>query len=223
MSFLKPRSSETNRDRLLTVAEVAILEKGFAATSIEELIAEVGISKSGFFYHFRDKSDLLKAILERHVAVEEIWFDDLFARAADPGGDPLISFLNFLDMLRDEMERLPDVHPGCLIAACCFQERLFEREIHQIAESNLRRWRERGHQKLAEIAARHPPRIDVDLEALADMLTALTDGAIILSKTVREKKALPRQITLYRIFVESVFRAPTGAAVAGQPEAAMAD
>jgi AcrR family transcriptional regulator len=42
--------------------EAAVLEKGFAATSIEELIAAVGITKSGFFYHFKDKNELAKAL-----------------------------------------------------------------------------------------------------------------------------------------------------------------
>lgn len=203
MSFLKPRSTETNRDRLMTVAELAILEKGFAATSIEELIAEVGITKSGFFYHFPDKSALVKAILERHIKVEEAWFDDLFGRATHD--DPLIEFLTFLELLQGEMDRLPDVHPGCLIAVCCFQERLFEREVHEIAARNLLRWRERVHARLCKIAERYPPKIEIDLEGLADMMTALTDGAIILSKTVRQKEALPRQIALYHQFVETVF------------------
>lgn len=40
--------------RILEVAEAAVLAKGFAATSIEELIAAVGITKSGFFYHFKE-------------------------------------------------------------------------------------------------------------------------------------------------------------------------
>ena len=34
------------RDRLLALAEVAVLEKGFAATSIDELIAGAGITKA---------------------------------------------------------------------------------------------------------------------------------------------------------------------------------
>lgn len=206
MSFLKPRSTETNRDKLMTVAEIAILEKGLAATSIEELIAEVGITKSGFFYHFPDKSALVKAILQRHIAVEEKWLDDLFGRARDGNDDPLDEFLTFLGLLQGEMERLPDVHPGCLIAVCCFQERLFERDVHVLAASNLLRWRERFHERFQVIARHHAPKIDVELDALADMLTALTDGAIILSKTVREKSVLPRQIGLYRHFVEAVFR-----------------
>ena len=51
----KPRrkGGET-REQILAVAEASVLAKGFAATSIEEIIAEVGLTKSGFFYHFRD-------------------------------------------------------------------------------------------------------------------------------------------------------------------------
>ncbi len=205
MSFLKPRSIETNRDKLMTAAELAILEKGFAATSIEELIAEVGITKSGFFYHFRDKSELIKAILERHLAAEEVWFEGLFARARELNDDPLHEFLIFLRLLREDMERLPDVHPGCLIATCCFQERLFEREVHELAKNSLLKWRSKIHERLLRAANAYPPVIDVDLEELADMLTALTDGAIILSKTVREKEVLPKQAELYRQFVKTVF------------------
>lgn len=37
------------------------------------------------------------------------------------------------------------------------------------------------------------------------MLAVLVDGAIILSKTVREKEALPRQIALYEVFVSGLF------------------
>ena len=205
MSFLKPRSTETNRDKLMTVAELAILEKGFAATSIEELIAEVGITKSGFFYHFRDKSELVKAILERHLEAEAMWFAGLFARARELDDDPLHEFLIFLRLLREDMERLTDVHPGCLITACCFQERLFEREVHELAMDSLLKWRRQFHERLTKIARIYPPLVDVDLVALADMLTALTDGGIILSKTVREKEVLPQQVELYRQFVKTVF------------------
>ena len=34
---------------------------------IDEIIAEAGITKSGFFYHFRDKNDLAKALLQRSI------------------------------------------------------------------------------------------------------------------------------------------------------------
>ena len=44
-----PGRGERTRAVLLDLAEAAMLEKGYAATSIEELIAAAGITKSGFF------------------------------------------------------------------------------------------------------------------------------------------------------------------------------
>jgi AcrR family transcriptional regulator len=59
----RPEPRNDTRQRILDVAQSAVLEKGFAATSIEEIIAEVGITKSGFFYHFADKGELARALL----------------------------------------------------------------------------------------------------------------------------------------------------------------
>lgn len=75
------------RQRILDVAQAAVLEKGFAGTSIEEIIAAVGITKSGFFYHFADKGELAHALLERYLAEEEVLFDNLFARADELSED----------------------------------------------------------------------------------------------------------------------------------------
>jgi hypothetical protein len=51
---------EATRERILEIAETAVLAKGFGATSIDEVIAEAGLTKSGFFYHFKDKNALAR-------------------------------------------------------------------------------------------------------------------------------------------------------------------
>ena len=48
-------------------------------------------------------------------------------------------------------------------------------------------------------------RFDVDLDDVADMLSVIADGGIILSKAVEDKNVLPRQIMLYRDFVRNLF------------------
>src|SRR5215471_5284107 len=120
-----PRKGSDTRERILDVAEGSVLEKGFAATSIEEVIAAVGITKSGFFYHFRDKNELAKALLIRYVEREDALFDDLFARADELNEDPLHGFLVGLKMMSELMADLPNGHPGCLVASYCYQDRLF--------------------------------------------------------------------------------------------------
>ena len=182
-----------------------MLEKGFAATSIEEVIAAVGITKSGFFYHFKDKNELAKALLVRYVEREDALFDELFARADELNEDPLHGFLVGLKMMSELMADLPNGHPGCLVASFCYQDR-------SVRQGRARAQR-RGGAQLAQavpraprqIAARYPPRIEVDLDDLADMLSVIADGGIILSRTIKDKQALARQMLLYRDFIKAVF------------------
>lgn len=200
-----PRRGGDTRERILDTAEAAVLEKGFAGTSIDELIAAVGITKSGFFYHFRDKGELAKALLVRYIERENELFDELFRRADELNEDPLHGFLVALKMMSEMMSDLPAGHPGCLVAAYCYQDRLFDREVRDLNAAALLGWRERFRERLEAIAKRYPPRIKVDLDDLADTLSVIADGGIILSKVVKDKDALPRQVMLYREFVRLIF------------------
>ena len=201
-----PRKGSDTRERILEVAEAAVLEKGFAATSIDELIAAVGITKSGFFYHFKDKNELAKALLVRYVEREDALFDDLFRRADELNEDPLHGFLVGLKMMSELMADLPNGHPGCLVASFCYQDRLFDREVRDLNSKAVLNWRRRFRERLELIAARYPPKGVVDLDDLADMLSVIADGGIILSRVVNDKQALSRQIMLYRGFIRTIFQ-----------------
>ena len=193
------------RERILDAAEAAVLDKGFAATSIEELIAAVGITKGGFFYHFKDKGELAEALLLRYIERENALFDALFARADALNEDPLQAFLAGLEMLAGLMADLPNGHPGCLVASFCYQDRLFDKDVRDLNAAAVLGWRKRFRERLDLIAARHERRIDVELDDVADMLSVIADGGIILSKVVHDKAALPRQIMLYRDYVRAIF------------------
>lgn len=52
---------------------------------------------------------------------------------------------------------------------------------------------------------RYEPRVAVNLDDVADMLSVMADGGIILSRVVSDKNVLPRQVMLYRDFVRAIF------------------
>jgi TetR/AcrR family transcriptional regulator, transcriptional repressor for nem operon len=199
---------EQTRERLLDLAQDAVLAKGFAATSIEELISAAGLTKSGFFYHFSDKNDLAKALLERYLERERVMFDELFARADALNDDPLHGFLIFLKMFADLLSDLPSGHPGCIVASYCYQDQLFSTDVRALNAAGLAEWRRRFRERLDQIAARYPPKTSVDLDDMADMLSAVADGGIILSKSMHDPTLLPKQIMLFRSFVKLVFAGP---------------
>jgi TetR/AcrR family transcriptional repressor of nem operon len=197
------------RARILEAAQAAVLAKGFEATSIEEIAAEVEISRAGFFYHFADKNALARALLADYIDEEDRIFDRLFARARELHDDPLHAFLIGLKLLAEIFENLPGCHPGCLVATATYHERLFDAEVRALNRRALLGWRARFRTILEEIAARHPPRAEVDLEALADMVTSVCEGGIILSKGLNDPGALVRQVLLFRTLVQELF-APAG-------------
>lgn len=66
------RSAQTRR-ALLVAARSLFIEKGFTSTSTPELVERAGLTRGALYHHFRDKSEVLQAVLEeeaRQVAEE---------------------------------------------------------------------------------------------------------------------------------------------------------
>jgi AcrR family transcriptional regulator len=56
--------SEATRTRLLAVARKRFGTKGYAATSVEDLVRRAGVTKGAFYHHFDDKQAIFRAVLE---------------------------------------------------------------------------------------------------------------------------------------------------------------
>lgn len=199
------RKGEATRERILAVAEASVLAKGFGATSIEEVIAEAGITKSGFFYHFRDKNELAHELLRRYIAEDHRILDEIFGRAAELSEDPLQAFLIGMKMLAELMADLPGGHPGCMIASVCYQERLFDRRVIDLNREAIESVNARIREHLEAIMAVYSPREPLDIDVLAEMLSCIIDGGIIMARVTADPNRLVQQILAYRAFVKLQF------------------
>lgn len=193
------------RSRILNIAEAAVLEKGFEATSIDEIVAGAEISRGGFFYHFKDKNALAQAMLERYIEVENALYDDLFARARELNDDPLHSMLIGLKMLSEMLAEMPDGHPGCVIAATAYQDRLFDQGVRDLNRKAILGWRKRFRQMFEEIATIYEPRESVNLDALGDMVSSVVEGGLVLQRALRERNTASEQIMLLRSYLKLLF------------------
>jgi TetR/AcrR family transcriptional repressor of nem operon len=197
--------SESTRERLLDLAEDAILQKGYAATSIEELIAGAGITKSGFFYHFAEKTELAKALMRRDNARTAAAFEAIFGQADAENAEPLEALLDGLGRFAKAMMAAPQAHPGCLIAAFAYQKTLFDSEHWRLMEEGFAERHAQFRKRLERIAASRAPSAPVDLDDLADMAIAIIQGAIVLDRVRGATDAVDQQITLYRDFISELF------------------
>lgn len=196
---------QDTRERILDVAEKSILEKGFDATSIEEIITAINISKGGFFYHFPDKNALAHALLIRYIEIENQLFDDIFGRAKELDDDPYHTMLIGLKMLAELLDDLPNGHPGCLIASVCYQDRLFDPLVKELYTNALLTWRSRFRTMFEDIVIAYPANEDVNLDHLADMLSGVVEGGIILARALNCPHAVATQILQFRLYIKLLF------------------
>ena len=181
------RKGAETRERIMEIAEASVLAKGFGATSIEEVIAEAGITKSGFFYHFKDKNELARDMMLRYVEENDRIFDDVFSRGRQLSDDPLQSFLITLKLLAEthgrpaeRPPRLPrsprsPIRSACSTARCATSS---PRAVQRLERAVPRRARTRSRAFIRR--ARH-----VDLDDVADMFSCVVDGGIIMSQGAR--------------------------------------
>ena len=186
------------RERLLELAYESVIRKGFASTSIEELVEAAGITKSGFFYHFRDKTDLARQLIEAYTQRNATFLDTLARRARELSDDPLHSFLVFLKLYAEEMEEMTVGHPGCMVATVTFQDQSWDRGVRQLVIDQVTDWRGVFLGWLEEIAKAYPPKGKASLEDLADAILAFTYGGMTIARALGDTSAISRQTMMFR-------------------------
>lgn len=202
------RRGEDRREKILAVAEAAILQKGFSATSIEDILERAHITKGGFFYHFPDKGHLARALVERYIDADMTFFDSLEARACELSEDPLQQMLLFVNLLAESMENLETVHPGCLVASFTYESQLLDEDVHARIAAGTLQWRCKFRSMLERIE--QPQRLanEVPIDQVSDMLSASIEGGILLSRIFGDNALLVQQLKQYRNYIKLLYSSP---------------
>ena len=64
----RERRKEARPGELLEAALDLFIEKGFAATRVDEVAARAGVSKGTLFLYFPSKEELFKAVVRQNIA-----------------------------------------------------------------------------------------------------------------------------------------------------------
>ena len=189
----------------MDIAERHILANGFAATSIDVLITEAGITKGGFFYHFDGKNALASALMQRYREQDAFLFSNLFKRAEELTDDPLQQMLIFIKLLAEMMDNLEGLHPGCLVASVTYESHQVNEEVRAITADSVKDWRKLFKTQIDKINASYTPKAKANSEDLADMLSTIIEGGIVVSRAVNEPKLLVRQLLEYRTYIRLLY------------------
>jgi TetR/AcrR family transcriptional repressor of nem operon len=101
MYHLMPRPTKQHpergdaRTRLLEAARDVIRAQGFAATSVDDLCREAGVTKGAFFHHFQSKEALGVAAAAHWAETTSVFFENAPYHDHDDPLDRLLGYVEF--------------------------------------------------------------------------------------------------------------------------------
>jgi AcrR family transcriptional regulator len=159
----------STRHRLIEAAGRRFYRDGFRNVGIDQVLADVGISKTAFYKHFESKDELLVAAIRQRDEWEMQAVGAAIQKLA--GDDPKARLLALFDVL-DLWFTSPDFK-GCQFINAAAEFPNPHDPVHIVAADHKRRNRDlfRDLARAAGVA---------DAESFADQYTALVEGTFIL-------------------------------------------
>jgi AcrR family transcriptional regulator len=98
---------EENRAKLIAAARKAFAEKGYSAASMDELTAEVGLTRGALYHNFGDKRGLLAAVVHQVDAEMASRAQEIGAQAGNDWDGLLAEGAAYIEMaLNPEVQRI---------------------------------------------------------------------------------------------------------------------
>lgn len=193
------------REKLLDASFVLIREKGYAATSVDELCAEAGVTKGAFFHHFRSKDALAVAAANRWSEVSNALFKAaLYHKHRDPL-DRVLGYLEFRRaLLKGEVAQF-----SCLAGTMVQEVYATHPEIREACDASISGAAEALEADITAAMKLYGVRPTWSAQSLALHTQAVLQGAFILAKAKGGPDVAVASIDHLRRYIELLFK--TGA------------
>ncbi len=182
----------STRDRLIDSARLLFWERGFAGTSMADLLMHSHVN-SGSFYHFFDsKEALLRAVLEQYIALlRPMVVDPAFSAVPQP-------LERIFAILAGYRRRIlaTDCQYGCPIGRLALEIDPENAPAHTLIAQNFQGWIDAVRECLLEMQPFMPAATDID--ALATFVLVTMEGGVMLSRSYRRVEPFDRAVAQLR-------------------------
>ncbi|HVT97808.1 MAG TPA: TetR/AcrR family transcriptional regulator [Acidobacteriaceae bacterium] len=178
----------STRERLIDSARFLFWERGFAGTSMADLLAHAGVN-SGSFYHFFDsKEALLREVLQGYIdLLRPMVVDPAFASVEEP-------VARIFAILAGYRQRIlaTDSKYGCPLGRLALEIDPENAPAHALIARNFQGWIDAIRECLDAMKDRLPA--GTHLDALATFVLVSMEGGVMLSRSYRSVEPFDRAI-----------------------------
>lgn len=200
MPLQAPHVSE-RKQKLIQSAVRLMLRQGYAATSIDQICADAGVTKGSFFHYFTTKDAVCRVAVDAWASA---WKQILAKANFEELGDPL-DRLERLFAIMGEIYIDSPVDTGCLIGTVAQEVSPANRELGEWCQIYLDGWARYVARMLADAKQSHQPVIDFGPDSVADFILGVVQGSFLVGRTRADRAVITNNLGHCRAYVRSLF------------------
>lgn len=179
------RSKDFDTDKVLDRALETFWTKGYAATSIQDLVERMGINRGSLYHAFGDKQRLFLAALDRYdrVVIRRL------LEALETGASGKEAIRQFF-LARVEYARVVKHPLGCLVTNSAVERSLFDPDTRAKVRACLAQIEGAFLKALVRAQEAGEIRATADPRALARYLTNTAQGLAVLTRAALSRSVL---------------------------------
>jgi AcrR family transcriptional regulator len=167
----------STRDRLIHSARYLFWDRGYAGTSMADLLAHANVNSGSFYHFFESKEALLREVLTGYLeALRPMVVDPAFATT----DEPVERIFAILASYRDRILQT-ECRYGCPLGRLALEIDPENRPAHKLIAENFQGWITAVRECLDQLKPRLPK--NTDLDALATYVLAVMEGGVMISRS----------------------------------------
>jgi AcrR family transcriptional regulator len=187
------------RERLINSAIGLFWEKGYAETSLADLMAAAKVNAGSFYYFFRSKENLLHAVLERYkVMLHSVLLAPVYEKTADP----LERIFALLGRYREGVIGTGCTY-GCPIGRLAMEISPAMAQAHQLLAANFEGWSNEVQKNLEAARDRFPS--GTDFRSLSRFVLTVMEGGVMQSRSYRSVEPFDQAVAQLRDYFDRLF------------------
>ena len=198
-----PRAADS-RTRILDAALGVFREKGYTATTVDDLCCAAGVTKGSFFHHFETKeAAALAAIGHWNETTGALFAQAPYWQVEDPR-ERLLAYLEFRAQL--VRGRLPEF--TCLLGTLVQETFASHPALQQACGAGIHAHAQTLVSTIEAARRRYAPDADWSAESLARNIQVVLQGAFVLAKAANDPRVVLDAIAHERRYVECLLPRP---------------
>jgi TetR/AcrR family transcriptional repressor of nem operon len=190
------------KDRIIHAAMMLFARKGYASTSVADILHDADVNAGSLYHFFPGKQDVLLAVLDAYLhGIHPMLLQPAWQGVADP----VERVFALLDHYRNSLQRTECTY-GCPIGSIALELHEPDPPVRALLAANFDGWITAIERCFIDAGDRFPA--ELDRRALALFALTTMEGGVMLARTQRTIAPFDHAVHMLRQYVDSLHVAP---------------